>query len=87
MIVKSCRRCPFFTTTMLSLLASSKGGECTYRKADDSLAIMDMTTPEGTDREEMRTRVAQRLRVTDASLIPGACPLHDRDIVVTLGVN
>lgn len=87
MIIKCCRLCPFFMQTSLSLFVHSSGGVCKYCKDDDSIAVIDMDEPEGAEREAMRERAARRLRVLDANVIPVACPLRDRDIVVTLGVN
>jgi hypothetical protein len=87
MIVKSCRTCPFFTTTLLTLFAQPNGGECSYIKADDSVSRMEAGISPGPERDAILAKVAQRLRVIDAGAIPAACPLRERDIVVTLGVN
>jgi hypothetical protein len=89
MIVHSCRQCPFFQEVplgkLLEFLAPIKSGLCGYRQADDTLVVVQLGLRPGPQHQEMVTRAKERMPVPDRDRIPDGCPLHRRDIVISLG--
>jgi len=88
MIVRSCRQCPFFhpmSGIMSLLLGPFKTGMCNYFVEDDSLVVVDLVMPPGPERDAMTARARARLVIDDHDHIPEACPLHTRDITISLG--
>jgi len=90
MIVRACRECPFRQKPMLSgvmaLFSGDTGrGFCGYDSASDSVIVVEMGIPDGSQRRDMMRRAAGRRVIEDVNTIPDACPLHNKDVVVTLG--
>lgn len=88
MTVRSCAECPFFRGTLLALLArGEQAGQCSYdADADDLVPDPDpeLSTAERVARQE---RLLRRLRVEDRRVVPEACPLRRRPVVVSLAAE
>lgn len=85
MIVKSCLECPFFQTSLTTLVSAPDGGVCSYSKEEDATVHIRFGMRAGVERDQMMARAAKRLHVKDARVVPPACPLHERDVVITVG--
>jgi len=89
MIIRACRHCPFFQelplSGLLKFLGPVKHGACGYMAADDSLVVVELGLRPGPERDVTMARLKARLEIPDRDLIPDECPLHKRDITVSLG--
>jgi hypothetical protein len=83
MIVKRCSECPFYTMTGGSLFVGERAGVCTYEAASDVM-LKAAFRDAGTLTSDDHKRLNARLRVADHNVVPDACPLRTRDVVVTL---
>jgi hypothetical protein len=85
MIVRCCKECPFFQTILLALFANKpNSGLCGYDGVRDAKALETLGLPPGPERDIAKASADRRMIVRDNTTIPDQCPLHTKDIVLTL---
>lgn len=82
MKIKTCKQCPFYQETLVSLL-SSRGGLCGYDVATDALIRPDIHQPQSdVVLQDLRLRSAKRRAVPDPKIMPEWCPLRERPVTI-----
>lgn len=84
MIIRSCKECPFFVVTVLSMFTRG-AGVCSYDKERGAKALAPFGLPDGPERAAAIESTNRQLPVVNASKVHECCPLYQGPITLTLG--